>query len=46
MLKKLHVYARPEHPHQAQKPRALDLRKVAAPHSPEQAHTIEEVTGA
>jgi large subunit ribosomal protein L13 len=46
MLKKLHVYAKPEHPHQAQKPRSLDLRKVAAPHSPEQAHTIEEVTGA
>lgn len=26
MLKKLHVYAGPHHPHQAQKPRSLDLR--------------------
>jgi large subunit ribosomal protein L13 len=46
MLKKLNVYSGPEHPHAAQKPRSLDVRKVAAPHSPEQAHSIQEVTGA
>jgi large subunit ribosomal protein L13 len=46
MIKKLRVYAGPEHPHQAQSPRVLDLKDVAAPHDPEQAHTIEEVTGA
>jgi large subunit ribosomal protein L13 len=46
MIKKLRVYAGPEHPHQAQSPRGLDLKDVAAPHDPEQAHTIEEVTGA
>ena len=45
MLKKLNVYAEGDHPHQAQKPKPLDLRSVAAPHNPEQAHTIEEVTG-
>jgi len=45
MLKKLNVYAQGDHPHQAQKPKSLDLRSVAAPHNPEQAHTIEEVTG-
>jgi large subunit ribosomal protein L13 len=45
MLSKLKVYAGPEHPHGAQKPQVLDLKKVAAPHDPEQAHTIEEVTG-
>jgi large subunit ribosomal protein L13 len=45
MLKKLNVYALNEHPHQAQKPKPLDLRSVAAPHNPEQAHTIQEVTG-
>jgi large subunit ribosomal protein L13 len=44
MLKKLKVYAGPEHPHTSQKPRTLDVKKVAAPHNPEQAHTIEEVT--
>src|SRR5918992_1515223 len=44
-LTKLKVYAGPEHPHGAQKPQVLDLKKVAAPHDPEQAHTIEEVTG-
>ena len=37
---------RPEHPHAAQNPKTLDLKEVAAPHNPEQAHTIEEVTGA
>jgi large subunit ribosomal protein L13 len=46
MLKKLKVYAGPEHPHGAQSPKPLDLKEVAAPHDPEQAHTIEEVTGA
>ncbi|MGH2735315.1 MAG: 50S ribosomal protein L13 [Actinomycetota bacterium] len=46
MLRKLKVYAGAEHPHGSQKPRTLDLRQVAAPHDPEQAHTIEEVTGA
>jgi large subunit ribosomal protein L13 len=46
MIKKLKVYAGPEHPHGAQAPKPLDLRDVASPHDPEQAHTIEEVTGA
>ena len=45
MLKKLRVYAGPDHPHSAQNPTVLDLKQVAAPHDPEQAHTIEEVTG-
>jgi large subunit ribosomal protein L13 len=45
MLKKLNVYAGADHPHQAQKPKPLDLRSVAAPQNIEQAHTIEEVTG-
>ncbi|HEU4481304.1 MAG TPA: 50S ribosomal protein L13 [Actinomycetota bacterium] len=45
MLKKLRVYAGPEHSHHAQNPQPLDLKEVAAPHNPEQAHTIEEVTG-
>jgi ribosomal protein L13 len=45
MLKKLKVYAGPDHPHSAQNPTVLDLKEVAAPHDPEQAHTIEEVTG-
>ena len=45
MLTKLKVYRGAEHPHGAQNPKLLDLRKVAAPHDPEQAHTIEEVTG-
>jgi large subunit ribosomal protein L13 len=45
MLKKLKVYAGPEHPHGPQNPKDLDLKEVAAPHNPEQAHTIEEVTG-
>jgi len=44
MLKKLKVYAGPEHPHGPQNPTTLDLKDVAAPHNPEQAHTIEEVT--
>ena len=43
MLKKLKVYAGPEHAHAAQNPQVLDLRDVAAPHNPEQAHTVEEV---
>lgn len=46
MLKKLKVYAGAEHPHAAQNPKPLDLKPVAAPHDPEQAHTIQEVTGA
>ena len=46
MLKKLKVYAGPEHPHGAQNPKEFDIRGVATPHSPEQAHTVEEVTGA
>jgi large subunit ribosomal protein L13 len=45
MLKKLKVYPGPTHPHAAQGPRVLDLKPVAAPHDPTQAHTIEEVTG-
>jgi large subunit ribosomal protein L13 len=45
MLKKLKVYAGPQHPHTSQKPETLDLKQVAAPHNIEQAHTIEEVTG-
>ena len=43
MLKKLKVYAGPEHTHEAQNPQVLDLRDVAAPHNPDQAHTVEEV---
>ncbi len=43
MLKKLKVYAGPEHTHGAQNPKPLDLRDVAAPHNPDQAHTVEEV---
>ncbi len=46
MLKKMKVYSGPDHPHGAQGPKELDLRQVAAPQHPEQAHTIEEVTGA
>jgi len=45
MAKKLKVYAGPAHPHGAQNPKTLDLRQVAAPRDPEQAHTIEEVAG-
>ena len=45
MLKKLKVYEGPDHPHAAQNPKPLDLKKVAAPHDPAHAHTIEEVTG-
>ena len=45
MLRKLKVYAGPEHPHSAQDPKTLDLKGVAAPHNPDQAHTIEEVVG-
>ena len=43
MLKKLKVYAGPDHKHGPQNPKPLDLKEVAAPHNPEQAHTIEEV---
>lgn len=43
MLKKLKVYAGPEHPHGPQNPEILDLKDVAAPHNPDQAHTVEEV---
>jgi large subunit ribosomal protein L13 len=46
MFTKLKVYPGPQHPHGAQNPTELDLKRVAAPHDPEQAHTIEEVTGA
>jgi large subunit ribosomal protein L13 len=46
MLKKLKVYAGAEHPHGAQDPKVFDLHGVATPHRPDQAHTIEEVTGA
>lgn len=45
MIKKLKVYAGPEHPHSAQNPRLLDLRAVAAPENVEQAHTVQEVVG-
>ncbi|MBA2311943.1 MAG: 50S ribosomal protein L13 [Actinobacteria bacterium] len=45
MIKKMNVYAGPAHPHAAQRPKPLDLTKVAAPHNPDQAHTVEEVTG-
>lgn len=43
MLNKLKVYAGPEHAHAAQNPQPLDLKEVAAPHNPDQAHTVEEV---
>jgi large subunit ribosomal protein L13 len=43
MLKKLKVYAGPEHAHAAQNPQPLDIKDVAAPHNPDQAHTVEEV---
>jgi large subunit ribosomal protein L13 len=43
MLKKLKVYAGPEHSQGPQNPKPLDLKEVAAPHNPEQAHTIDEV---
>ncbi|MDQ3618959.1 MAG: 50S ribosomal protein L13 [Actinomycetota bacterium] len=45
MIKKLKVYAGSQHPHSAQDPKLMDLKDVAAPQDPEQAHTIEEVTG-
>ncbi len=45
MLKKLKVYAGPEHPHGAQSPKRLDVKTVAAPHQPERAHTVEEIAG-
>ncbi len=44
MLKKLKVYTGADHPHGAQNPKPLDLKRVAAPRHPEQAHTIEEVS--
>jgi large subunit ribosomal protein L13 len=44
MIKKMKVYAGPNHPHSSQDPKPLDLKPVAAPHDPSQAHTIEEVT--
>ena len=46
MLKKLKVYAGSNHGHDAQNPKVLDIKEVAAPHNLEQAHTIEEITGA
>lgn len=45
MLKKLKVYAGPEHTHGSQNPKVLDLRDVAAPHDPERAHTVDEIAG-
>jgi large subunit ribosomal protein L13 len=45
MLKKLKVYPGAEHPHSAQDPKEYDVKKVAAPHNLEQAHTVEEITG-
>lgn len=45
MLRKLKVYAGPEHGQGAQNPKPWDIKEVAAPLNPEQAHTIEEVTG-
>jgi large subunit ribosomal protein L13 len=45
MLKKLKVYSGTEHPHGSQDPKPYDVKKVAAPHNIEQAHTVEEVTG-
>jgi large subunit ribosomal protein L13 len=45
MIKKLKVYSDSQHPHSAQHPKTMDLKEVAAPQDPEQAHTIEEVTG-
>jgi large subunit ribosomal protein L13 len=45
MLKKLKVYAGPDHKQVGQNPKPLDLKPIAAPHNPEQAHTIQEVTG-
>jgi large subunit ribosomal protein L13 len=45
MLRKLKVYPGPEHGHGAQDPKPLDIKEVAAPHNPERAHTIDEVTG-
>jgi len=44
MIKKLKVYAGAEHPHHPQSPKPFDLKAVAAPHNPEQAHTIEELS--
>jgi large subunit ribosomal protein L13 len=44
MLKKLRVYVDAEHPHSPQSPKSLDIRKIAAPHDPAQAHTLGEVT--
>ena len=44
MLKKLKVYAGSDHKHGPQNPKVLDIKDVAAPHNPEQAHTIDEVT--
>ena len=43
MLKKLKVYAGDAHPHAPQNPKDFDVKAVAAPHNPDQAHTIEEV---
>lgn len=45
MLKKLKVYAGPQHPHAPQEPKPYDVKPVAAPKHPEQAHSIEEVVG-
>lgn len=45
MVKKMKVYAGPQHPHSAQSPQPMDVKKIAAPRNPEQAHTVEEVTG-
>lgn len=45
MIKKLNVYSGPGHPHSAQNPKSLNLKEVAAPQDPDQAHTVEEVIG-
>lgn len=46
MAKKLKVYAGEAHAHGAQKPKPYDVHEVADPKNLDQAHTIEEVTGA
>jgi large subunit ribosomal protein L13 len=44
MIKKLKVYAGDQHPHAPQGPKNYEIKAVAAPHNPDQAHTVEEVT--
>jgi large subunit ribosomal protein L13 len=45
MFKKLKVYPGTDQPHGSQNPKTYDIKRVAAPHNIEQAHTVEEVTG-